>query len=104
VRWADAGPFVTIVFAGAVYLSLIAAQGGPVEAMTWIVTGSVVAAAVTAAAGLLTDDAHARAGLFLFTGLVALLWAVLGAASIGIAFLPAVVLSAVSIRRARKGH
>jgi uncharacterized membrane protein len=99
---ADAAPFVAIVFAGAVYVTLVATQDEPVEAVTWVVTGSVVAAAATAAAGLLADDRRPRALLFAFTAVVALVWAVLGAASVGIAFVPALVLSVHSVVRARQ--
>jgi hypothetical protein len=102
VRFADAAPFVAIVFAGAVYVMLVAAQDEPIEAVTWVVTGSVVAAAATAAAGLLTGGRSRRALLFGFTALVALVWAVLGAASVGIAFVPALVLSVHSVVRARQ--
>jgi hypothetical protein len=102
VRWADVGPFITIVFAGSVYVALIAAQGDPVETVTWVVACSVLAAAATAAAGFLTADPRARVAFFAFTGLTALTWAVLGAASIGMAFVPALVLSALSMHRARK--
>jgi hypothetical protein len=102
VRWAEAGALVAIVFAGAVYVTLIAIQDEPVEAVTWIVAGSVVAAAATAAAGIVADGRGVRVALFGWTGLTALVWTILGAASVGIAFAPAAVLSGVSIRRAQR--
>jgi hypothetical protein len=105
VRWSDACAVVATLVAGAVYVGVVAAQGDAIRRVHVIVTATVLAAALTAALGMLARDSRLRLVLFGWTALTMIAWALLGSASVGPVFVPAAVLAFVAARRgaARNG-
>jgi uncharacterized membrane protein YeaQ/YmgE (transglycosylase-associated protein family) len=95
----DIGAVVATLVAGGLYVAVIASQDEPVGLATWIVCGSVGAAAGTALAGALARRRRLRAVLFFCTAVVDLFWGLLGALSIGVAFVPGAVLAFVAARQ-----
>ena len=95
----ELGALVATLLAGGLYIAVIAGQDEPVGLVTWIVCSSVGAAGGTALAGVLTRRRRIRAALFSFTAAVDIVWALLGALSIGAAFVPGAVLAFAAARR-----
>jgi hypothetical protein len=97
----ELGAALATMAAGLLYAVVIASEHEPLEPVTWVIWATVAAAGATALAGGFARSRRTRAALFGFTALVDLAWALLGALSIGLAFVPGLVLAATAARRRR---
>lgn len=92
----ELGAVAATAAAGILYGLVILHQGEPIEPVTWAVCTSVAAATATCALGMFVRTG--RRALFGFAALVDLTWALLGALSIGVAFVPGAMLALVAAR------
>ena len=93
----ELGAVAATAAAGVLYALVILRQGGPVEPVTWAICASVAAATATCALGMFARTG--RRALFGFAAVVDLTWALLGALTIGVAFVPGAMLAAAAARR-----
>jgi hypothetical protein len=93
----ELGAVAATAAAGILYALVILHQGGPLDPVTWAVCASVAAATAACALGMFVG--RGRRALFGFAALVDLTWALLGALSIGAAFVPGAMLAAAAARR-----
>ena len=90
----ELGAVAATAAAGIIYALVILHEHEPIEPVTWVVCSSVAAATATSALGMFVR--RGRTALFGFTAIVDLVWAFLGALSIGVAFVPGAMLAAVA--------